>query len=310
MQNNCGLNFKKNSVVLNDSLKQYLKEIDIYPLLTFEEEKILSAQIIEGLKASSILNSANDEELSLDEFNRLSGLATIGNAARNKLINSNLKLAFTIAKQYSNSAMELSDLVQEANMGLIKAVLKYDASLGNRFSTYATWWIRQQIIKAINNQSRIIRLPSYLLDIKSKLKKTEEELRLNCNYNPSIEELAEASGVDYETVVFLYTHNDTTLSLDDYVRGKDNDVTLESFVPDESDDPCQKTLKKKQSLQIMSAIDSLPFKESYVIKCRYGFNGKILTLDEIGKVLGVSRERVRQIEVSAIKRLKTFNLNI
>lgn len=258
-----------------DSMANYLKEIGRFGLLDLKAE-------VELARAAQ----AGDD------------------IARNKLIKSNLRLVVSIAKKYVKFGLTLQDLIQEGNIGLIKAVEKFDPEKGFRFSTYASWWIKQAVSRAIANKSRVVRLPVHVSESKWKVKKAVAELNQSLGRKPTPSEIAIKTGFDLDKVNMLLNAEKATLSLDASFT-EDGETTLCDFLPDErSLDPIEAADFELLSLRVESALKRLKPQESDVLKLRFGIKSDRKTLVETGRILGLSRERVRQIELRAMKKLR------
>jgi len=259
-----------------DPVRQYLREIGKYPLLVAEEEVELAKQYEKGSRR-----------------------------AKDKLIESNLRLVVSIAKKYIGRGLSLLDLIQEGNQGLIRAVEKYDWRRGYKFSTYATWWIRQAITRAIADQARTIRIPVHMVETINKLYRTSQRLMQDLGREPTHEEIGEELGISEERVREIFKISQEVTSLDTKV-GEDEDSTLGDFVPDESK-PTPVDAASKQLLKdhLDEVLDTLTEREAKVLTLRFGLDGgQPKTLEEVGKVFGVTRERIRQIEAKALRKLK------
>lgn len=263
-----------------DLLQIYLDDIARIPLLEPDEEYELAKKAKEG-----------DKE------------------ARKKLISSNLRLVVSIARRYNVKGMSLMDLIQEGNIGLIKATERYDYTLGFRFSTYATWWIRQQINRAISNQSRMIRLPAYCVETLMTLLDIQEKLATELKRDPSIEEIAEAASVEYEKANQILNRSQTILSLDTPIA--ENGTTLKEMIAEEDLTPEEKLAEDSIYDELQLALAQLPQKERDVIIERFGLiTGEPKTLREVSEQFGVSREYIRQIEKRALKHLRVIMENL
>lgn len=264
------------STITDDPVKLYLKEIGIYPLLTLDEEIEL---------AKKIKNNDND--------------------ARKKLTESNLRLVVSIAKKYVGRGLSFLDLIQEGNLGLIKAVDKFDYDKGYKFSTYATWWIRQAITRAIADQSRTIRIPVHMSEVINKTYRWSRNLLQELGREPTTAEIAEKMGVSEDKVREVLKISSDPISLDTPI-GEEDDSHLGDFIKDETivgpEEAASYTVLQDQ---IKSLLDTLTPREKRVIMLRFGLNdGKSRTLEEVGKEFDVTRERIRQIEAKALRKLR------
>lgn len=263
-------------VVITSSVKMYLREIGQYDLLSREDEIKLAEAAANGSQK-----------------------------AKDDLVNHNLRLVVSIAKRYMGRGLTLLDLIQEGNMGLIKAVDKYDVSKGFKFSTYATYWIKQAISRAVMDQARNIRIPVHIIELMSNIKKVEREFQQNNGREPKEAEVAAALSIDVKKVKEAYTWMKDTTSLDIMV-GDDEDTTIGSFIEDESVVPAFTAIEENdRTTAIKNILDTLNDREKMVIVRRFGIGlDRAETLDEIGKELGLSRERIRQIEAAALRKLR------
>ncbi|HEY9868143.1 MAG TPA: sigma-70 family RNA polymerase sigma factor [Candidatus Obscuribacterales bacterium] len=262
--------------VEDDSIKTYLREISRHKLLNGREEIELARAIRTG-----------------DE------------AARRRLIQANLRLVVSIAKRYTNHGLSFQDLIQEGSLGLIRAVEKFDPERGNKFSTYATWWIRQAITRALANKSRTIRVPVHMNDVLNRLRKVVRELSQDLGRRPTIEELAEASGMERDKVLLAFGSSRSLLSLD-AACGEDSDNTLADIIEDEAaPQPDEAAATQLLSKHVSDLLSGLTARERDVIELRYGLHSdRSMSLEELGRVLGLTRERVRQIEIRAMQKLR------
>ncbi len=263
-------------VSIDDPVRMYLREIGRIPLLTFEEELELAKKVLDG-----------DED------------------AKQKLAESNLRLVVSIAKKYVGRGMLFLDLIQEGNMGLIKAVEKFDYKKGYKFSTYATWWIRQAITRAIADQARTIRIPVHMVETINKLIRTSRHLLQMLGREPSPEEIAEEMEIPVEKVMEIQKIAQDPVSLETPI-GEEDDSHLGDFIPDDESpaphDSAAYTLLKEQLEEVMSTLTP---REAKVLKLRFGLeDGKARTLEEVGKEFQVTRERIRQIEAKALRKLR------
>ena len=269
------VNENSNAVIVN-SVKVYLKGISQYTLLTKEEE-------VELAKAAAKGNQA----------------------AKEKLINHNLRLVVSIAKRYMGHGLPLLDLIQEGNLGLMKAVERYDVSKGFKFSTYATYWIKQAISRGLADQARNIRIPVHMITFMSEIRKFEHDFQQAHNKKPKEAEVAAALKVDIKKVKEAYSWMNDTTSLD-IVVGDDEDVTIESFIEDESAPTAFTSIEDAdRNAAIQNILNTLSDREKVVIMRRFGIgSSRAETLDEIGKDFGLSKERIRQIEATALRKLR------
>ncbi len=265
------------SIGVIDDIKLYLKRIGQIPLLTAEEEVELAKRIEQG-----------DEE------------------ARQKLIESNLRLVVSVAKKYRRKGLSFLDLIQEGNLGLMKAVKKFKYKKGFKFSTYAIWWIRQAITRAIADQSRTIRIPVHMVEIIHKLKKVTKQLSQELGREPTYQEIAERVGMPAEKIKKILKIAQEPVSLDMPI-GDEEDSSFGEFVEDTKvSDPYEETVKSFKREQVEKLLSCLTDRERRVIELRFGLrDGQCMTLEEVGKIFGVTRERIRQIEAKALKKLKS-----
>lgn len=261
----------------SDPVRMYLKEIGRIPLLTREEEIRLAQKAESGdLKA------------------------------KEKLTSSNLRLVVSIAKKYIGRGMTFLDLIQEGNKGLIRAVEKYDWTKGFKFSTYATWWIRQAITRAIADQARTIRIPVHMVETINKLMRTARKLMQDLGREPTPEEIGEAMEMDPEKVREILKISQNTTSLENPVGDSDDDSVLGDFIADDRQiSPYDATSQQMLRENIGEVLEALSDREARVLKMRFGLNGgKAMTLEEVGQKFGVTRERIRQIEAKALRKLR------
>ncbi len=261
---------------LDDPVRMYLKEIGQVKLLSAEEEVELAKRVAEG-----------------DQY------------AKNKLTEANLRLVVSIAKKYSGRGLHILDLIQEGNTGLIRAVDKFDWTKGNKFSTYATWWIRQAITRAIADQARTIRVPVHMVEIINKATRCNRKLVQELGREPTVEEIAAELGLPVEKIIEANRTAADTLSLDTPV-GDEEDTSIGSFVEDErTPGPADATSNAMLAEALKEILDTLTEREADVLRMRFGmYDGRTHTLEEVGQIFGVTRERIRQIENKAIRKLR------
>ena len=264
------------TVSINDPVRMYLKEIGKISLLSLDDELMISERV-----------AAGDEE------------------AKNLLAESNLRLVVSIAKRYVGRNLSFLDLIQEGNMGLMKAVDKFDATKGYKFSTYATWWIRQAITRAIADQAKTIRVPVHMVETINKLKRTQRQLTLELNREPKEEELAEKMGLPVEKIREIIKIDVDPISLEKPTR-EDEDSCVADFIKDESNmSPEEYAINSKLKDEIAEVLLTLTEREEQVLRLRFGLeDGTCRTLEEVGNMFGVTRERIRQIEAKALRKLR------
>ncbi len=287
-----------------DSIQNYLQEIGRVSLLTAAEEVELAERIERGDAAIARLEAG--EQLSAQLRLALRGDIASGEDARRHLIQANLRLVVSIAKKYVGRGLSLLDLIQEGNIGLMRAVEKFDYHKGNRFSTYATWWIRQAVTRAIAEQGRTIRLPVHMSESVGQVKRTAERLAQVLERQPTPEEIATALGQPVDRIERVLEAARRPVSLETPV-GEDGEHTLGDFLQDD-DLPTPADFASRQLLRqdLATALDHLSERERRIIDLRYGLvDGQRRTLEEVGRVLGMTRERARQIEAEALRRLRT-----
>ncbi|MCQ2418966.1 MAG: RNA polymerase sigma factor RpoD [Clostridia bacterium] len=261
---------------LDDPVRMYLKEIGQVRLLTAEEEIELAQKVSEG-----------DQE------------------AKNKLTEANLRLVVSIAKKYSGRGLHILDLIQEGNTGLIRAVDKFDYTKGNKFSTYATWWIRQAITRAIADQARTIRVPVHMVEVINKATRCNRKLVQELGREPTLQEIADELNLPIEKIIEANRTAADTLSLDTPV-GDEEDTTIGSFVEDDNTPgPADATSNTLLAEALSEILGTLTDREADVLRMRFGmYDGRTHTLEEVGQIFGVTRERIRQIENKAIRKLR------
>ena len=290
-----------------DPVRMYLKEIGKVDLLTASDEVDLAMKIEAGLEASRKLDEAHDNGIQLprSDLRRLTKIEQIGVEAKQKLISANLRLVVSIAKRYVGRGMLFLDLIQEGNLGLIRAVEKFDYTKGFKFSTYATWWIRQAITRAIADQARTIRIPVHMVETINKVIRVSRQLLQELGHDPTPEEIAEEMDMDVEKVREILKNAQEPVSLETPI-GEEEDSHLGDFIQDEdASEPSEVasyTLLKEQLVEVLSTLTP---REEKVLKLRFGIeDGRTRTLEEVGKEFHVTRERIRQIEAKALRKLR------
>jgi RNA polymerase primary sigma factor len=290
-----------------DSVRAYLKQIGKVALLNAEEEVDLAKRIEAGLYAAERLRQADDagEKLALQIRRDLRWIVRDGERAKNHLLEANLRLVVSLAKRYTGRGMAFLDLIQEGNLGLIRAVEKFDYTKGYKFSTYATWWIRQAITRAMADQARTIRIPVHMVEVINKLGRIQRELLQDLGREPTPEELAKEMDITPDKVLEIQQYAREPISLDQTI-GDEGDSQLGDFIEDSEAvvavDAVSFTLLQDQ---LQSVLQTLSEREAGVVKLRFGLtDGQPRTLDEIGQVYGVTRERIRQIESKTMSKLR------
>ena len=291
----------------DDPVRMYLKEIGKVNLLTSEEEVELAQAMTAGTAAQEQLDElkASGEELPEELRRELEKTIKKGERARQRLAEANLRLVVSIAKRYVGRGMQFLDLIQEGNLGLIKAVEKFDYVKGFKFSTYATWWIRQAITRAIADQARTIRIPVHMVETINKVIRVSRQLLQELGHDPSAEEIAEEMNMPAERVREIMKIAQEPVSLETPI-GEEEDSHLGDFIPDEdASEPAEAasfTLLKEQLVEVLSTLTP---REEKVLKLRFGIeDGRTRTLEEVGKEFNVTRERIRQIEAKALRKLR------
>lgn len=262
--------------VVDNSIKIYMREMGQFSMLSADEEVKLAHRIAEG-----------------------------DQSAKNELVEANLRLVVSLARHYQGCGLSYQDLIQEGNIGLIKAAEKFDVSKGFRFSTYASWWIKQALSRAIADQSRTIRIPVHMTENINKFKKTERELLNQLNREPKIKEIADAMGISEKQAKEIQSYIVEPTSLDIQV-GDDDDTTISSFIEDTHFvNPESAYIKESNGDVVNAVLDTLSDREANILRLRFGIGGKKpMTLEEVGKEYGLTRERIRQIEAKALRKLR------
>ncbi len=303
-----------------DSIRIYLQEIGRIRLLRAEEEIELARKIADLLELERIRERIEDDldreisdaewatevDMELRPFRRR---LFLGRRAKDKMVQSNLRLVVSIAKKYMNRGLSFQDLIQEGSLGLIRAAEKFDHEKGYKFSTYATWWIRQAITRAIADQSRTIRLPVHLYETISRIKKTTKILSQEMGRKPSEEEIAERMEMTIEKLRFIAKSAQLPISLETPI-GKEEDSRLGDFIEADGETPEDQVSKSLLREDLENVLDTLSPRERDVLRLRYGLDdGRMKTLEEIGQIFNVTRERIRQIEAKALRKLRHPNRN-
>lgn len=262
--------------VVDNSIKIYMREMGQFSMLSADEEVKLARRISEG-----------------------------DQSAKNELVEANLRLVVSLARHYQGCGLSYQDLIQEGNIGLIKAAEKFDVSKGFRFSTYASWWIKQALSRAIADQSRTIRIPVHMTENINKFKKTERELLSKLNREPKVKEIADAMGISEKQAKEIQSYIVEPTSLDIQV-GDDDDTTIGSFIEDTHFvNPESAYIKESNGDVVNAVLDTLSDREANILRLRFGIGGKkAMTLEEVGKEYGLTRERIRQIEAKALRKLR------
>ena len=263
--------------ISDDSTKMYMREMGAIPVLSAEEEKIITQRIANG-----------------------------DTQAKKELVEANLRLVISVAKRYIGCGVPFQDLIQEGNIGLMKAVDKYDSNKGFHFSTYATWWIRQTISRAIADQNRLIRIPVHMSEIINKIKRASRELTISLQRDPTEAEIAKKIGVQEKDVIEANKYITSISSLDTPIGGEDEEVTIGSFIADNNvADPIKNCEQADLQKAINNVLSTLSEREANILRLRFGLTGdQPLTLEEVGQQYGITKERVRQIEIKALQKLR------
>jgi RNA polymerase primary sigma factor len=289
---------------VSDPVRMYLKEIGKEPLLTGAQEVNLAQRIEKGLLASEEIAAANGG-LGSDDNDRLADTVTDGHRAKRQLIEANLRLVVSIAKRYVGRGMLLLDLIQEGNLGLMRAVEKFDYTKGFKFSTYATWWIRQAITRAIADQARTIRIPVHMVETINKVTRVQRQMLQELGREPTVEELGEKLDMLPERVREIQRISQEPVSLEAPV-GDEDDSLLGDFVEDPGAiAPADAAARALLTEAVEEALEQLSERERRVVRLRFGLDdGQLHTLEEVGKEFGVTRERIRQIESKTLAKLR------
>jgi len=290
-----------------DTVRQYLNEIGRHDLLTSAEERILGKAVKDGQKAAERL-AKKDVKLGAKERRDLKEAVRAGEKAKERMVNANLRLVVSIARRYDRKELHLSDLIQEGNIGLMHAVDKYDYEKGFKFSTYATWWIRQSMTRAMADQGRNIRIPGHMMEIVNRIQRAERELTSELKRDPSPEEVAQRCDISLEKLFEIQQLTLSTASLDAPVGVDVDDLTVgETIASTDASDPLDQTISRDLINQVEKSLGDLPERERRIMSMRFGlgeFTGKQHTLEEVAEKEGITRERVRQIEQKTLARMR------
>ena len=301
-----------NSFSIDDPVRMYLKEIGKVPLLNPDEEIVLAQAMSAGAEAKARLDELEEQrkngetpEISPEEEAQLRKVYQKGESSKQKLAEANLRLVVSIAKRYVGRGMLFLDLIQEGNLGLIKAVEKFDYTKGYKFSTYATWWIRQAITRAIADQARTIRIPVHMVETINKVIRVSRQLLQELGHDPSPAEISAEMGMPVEKVREILKIAQEPVSLETPI-GEEEDSHLGDFIPDEgASEPSEAASFTLLKEQLMDVLSTLTPREEKVLKLRFGIeDGRSRTLEEVGKEFNVTRERIRQIEAKALRKLR------
>jgi RNA polymerase primary sigma factor len=286
----------------SDTVRMYLREIGQVDLLTAEDERRLAQLIEEGHHAAELIDAGGADET---EQRMLMRAVSRGERAKSELTQANLRLVVSIAKRYSGRGMQLLDLIQEGNLGLMRAVDKFDYTKGFKFSTYATWWIRQAITRAIADQARTIRIPVHMVEHMNRLTRTRRQMHQELEREPTVDELAAKMQMEPEKVRDLLRYSLDPLSLDSPV-GEEDESNLGDFIKDDTaDGPADAATRAMLHEAVEQVLGELNEREQEIVRMRFGLDGsQAKTLEEVGKAFGVTRERIRQIEAKTLAKLR------
>lgn len=291
----------------DDPVRMYLKEIGRVDLLNGKQELKIAKEVKAGMNALVELNEllATETPISDEKRRELDIIIGTGDVAKNHLVEANLRLVVSIAKKHVGKGLQFLDLIQEGNIGLMKAVYKFDHTKGFKFSTYATWWIRQAITRAIADQARIIRIPVHMVEQINKVVRQQRKLTQELRREPTAQELADSLEISIEKIKVIKKISQDPVSLESPV-GEEEDSTLGDFIPDnDALNPIEYTTREMLKVELDKVLETLTDREEKVLRMRFGLlDGKTRTLEEVGKEFGVTRERIRQIEAKALRKLR------
>ena len=291
----------------DDPVRMYLKEIGRVDLLTTKEELKIAKEVKAGMNAEVELAQLLEDGVEISDKKRreLDIIIGTGEVAKNHLVEANLRLVVSIAKKHVGKGLQFLDLIQEGNIGLMKAVYKFDHTKGFKFSTYATWWIRQAITRAIADQARIIRIPVHMVEQINKVVRQQRKLTQELRREPTAQELADSLEISVEKIKVIKKISQDPVSLESPV-GEEEDSTLGDFIPDvDALNPIEYTTREMLKVELDKVLETLTDREEKVLRMRFGLlDGKTRTLEEVGKEFGVTRERIRQIEAKALRKLR------
>ena len=291
-----------------DAVRMYLNEIGQVDLLNAEDERRLGRAIKDGLAAQVELD-ANSSSLGLRERRALQRRVNDGVKAKDHMVRANLRLVVSIARRYDRKELHLADLIQEGNIGLMHAADKYDFEKGFKFSTYATWWIRQAMTRAMADQGRNIRIPGHMMEVVNRVQRVERELQAQLERDPSPEEVAERAGLSVDKLLEVMQIALSTSSLDAPVSADTDDLTVGDTIADDNsaNDPSELTERRQLALAVEQTLNDLPERDQEIVAMRFGigkYTGQQHTLEDVAKKMNVTRERVRQIEQKTLARLR------
>ena len=290
-----------------DTVRQYLNEIGQVPLLTSADEKVLGKAVKDG-QAAKLRLEADKGKLTAADRKRLRDEIKDAEKAKDRMVRANLRLVVSIARRYDRKELHLSDLIQEGNIGLMHAVDKYDYEKGFKFSTYATWWIRQSMTRAMADQGRNIRIPGHMMEVVNRVQRSERELTAELKRDPTPEEVAARCDITVEKLFEIQQLTLSTASLDAPIGVNVDDLTVgETLASPDAADPLNETVQRELVNQIEKSLDGLPERERRIMSMRFGlgeFIGKQHTLEEVAEKEDITRERVRQIEQKTLARMR------